>query len=299
MKTRDLVYLLVLSALWGASYLFMRIAAPEFGPVVLIHLRVAAASLLLLPIFLLRSDISELKSNWKRLAIVGTLNSVLPFCLLAYSTLYLSGGFASILTATSPLFAALIAWVWLSDRLDASRITGLVIGFAGVVVLVRDKVSFDVNGVSLAILAAIVASAFYGIGANYIKKKLSGIRSLALATGSQVAATMVLLPFAVMLWPSGPISARAWVSVILLGTASTAVAYLLYFRLITNVGPVRALTVTYLIPAFAVLWGAVFIDERVTIVMVVGCLIILFGTALATGLVSLYGKPVRNWRRRK
>lgn len=290
MKAKDVLDLLILSALWGGSFLFMRIAAPEFGPVVLIELRVVIAALLLLPIFLVLAETAELKSNWKQLATVGTLNSALPFCLLAYSTLYLTGGFASILNATSPLFAALIAGIWLSERLDSGRITGLVIGFVGVVVLVWNKVSFDVNGVSLAIIAAIVASAFYGIGANYTKKKLSGISSLTIATGSQGAAALVLSPFAVMLWPSGTISARAWVSVILLGAASTAVAYILYFRLIRNVGPVKAITVTYLVPAFAVLWGAVFIDERMTIIMVVGCLIILLGTSLATGLLPFNKK---------
>ncbi len=287
MRSRDILELLVLSALWGASFLFMRIAVPEFGPVVLAELRVGIASIFLLPILMMRADLAELRTHWKKLATVGTVNSAIPFMLLPFSTLYLTGGFASILNATSPLWAALIAWVWLSAKLDLSRITGLIIGFGGVVVLVWNKASFNLGGVSLAINAAILASIFYGIGANYTKKYLQGVSPLAIATGSQLAAAVVLLPGAIALWPDGPISVRAWAAVITMGVASTGFAYIIYFRLIANVGPASAITVTYLVPGFAVFWGAVVIDEKLTATMVIGCAIILFGTALATGLISL------------
>lgn len=287
MRSRDILELLVLSALWGASFLFMRIAVPEFGPVVLAELRVGIASIFLLPILMMRADLAELRTHWKKLATVGTVNSAIPFMLLPFSTLYLTGGFASILNATSPLWAALIAWVWLSAKLDVSRITGLIIGFGGVVVLVWNKASFNLGGVSLAIIAAIFASIFYGIGANYTKKYLQGVSPLAIATGSQLAAAVVLLPGAIALWPDGPISVRAWAAVITMGVASTGLAYIIYFRLIANVGPASAITVTFLVPGFAVFWGAVVIDEKLTATMVIGCAIILFGTALATGLISL------------
>ena len=286
MRSRDTLELLVLSALWGASFLFMRIAVPEFGPVVLAELRVAIASIFLLPILMMRADLTELRTHWKKLTTVGTVNSAIPFMLLPFSTLYLTGGFAAILNATSPLWAALIAWVWLSAKLDVSRITGLIIGFGGVVVLVWNKASFDLSGVSLAIIAAILASIFYGIGANYTKKYLQGVSPLAIATGSQLAAAVVLLPGAIALLPDGPISVRAWAAVITMGVASTGFAYIIYFRLIANVGPASAITVTYLVPGFAVFWGAVVIDEKLTATMVIGCAIILFGTALATGLMS-------------
>ncbi len=287
MRSRDILELLVLSALWGASFLFMRIAVPEFGPVVLAELRVGIASIFLLPILMMRADLAELRTHWKKLATVGTVNSAIPFMLLPFSTLYLTGGFASILNATSPLWAALIAWVWLSAKLDLSRITGLIIGFGGVVVLVWNKASFNLGGVSLAIIAAILASIFYGIGANYTKKYLQGVSPLAIATGSQLAAAVVLFPGAIALWPDGPISVRAWAAVITMGVASTGLAYIIYFRLIANVGPASAITVTFLVPGFAVFWGAVVIDEKLTATMVIGCAIILFGTALATGLMSL------------
>ena len=285
MRLKDSTDLVILSALWGASFLFMRIGTPEFGPVVLAALRVGIGSIVLLPILMLHADFRELKDNWGKLAWTGILNTAIPFMLFPFSTLYLTGGFTAILNATAPIFTVLIAWIWLSSRLDAGRIVGFVVGIGGVLVLVWDKASFDLDGVSLAILAAIVASVFYGIGGNYAKKYLQGVSSLAVATGCQLAAAIVLLPGAVALWPAGPISMKAWVAVIAMGIFSTGFAYILYFRLIANVGPASAITVTYLVPGFAILWGAMILDEQVTSSMVIGCVIILAGTSLATGML--------------
>ena len=287
MKTRDIFELLLLAALWGASFLFMRVATPEFGPVALIEIRVVIAALFLLPILAVRTGIGALKAHWGHVFAVGALNSAFPFCLLAFSTLYLTGGFAAIVNATSPLFAGIVAWFWLGDKLNSSRIAGLVIGFGGVVILVWNKISFQLDGAALAIPAAILASLFYGVAANYTKKNLSSANSLAVATGSQIGASILLLPGAILLWPENSISAQAWASVIVMGIASTGIAYILYFRLIAHVGPAKAITVTFLVPAFAVLWGAIFIDEHLTTNMVFGSAVILTGTALATGLIAL------------
>jgi len=287
MKFSDVVDLVALSALWGASFLFMRIAAPEFGPLVLVEVRVLIAAIFLLPIFLLRADVSELTSNWKKLSILSVMNSAAPFFLLTFATLSITGGFAGILNATAPIWAAMIAWVWLSDSLNLSRILGLVIGFAGVLLLVWDKVSLNFDGTTVAIIAGILAAVLYAIGGNYTKKHMSGMHPLAIATGSMIAAAIILLPIAIYLWPGAMPSLRSWIAVIIMGVASTGVAYILYFRLIRNVGPAKAITVTYLIPAFAMLWGYIFIDEKVTPIMIVGCLIIFLGTSLATGMLSL------------
>ena len=277
MKFSDIADLVALGAVWGASFLFMRIAAPEFGPLVLVEVRVFIAALFLLPIFLTRTDVSLLTKNWKHLSILSVLNSVAPFYLLTFATLSITGGFAGILNASAPIWAAMIAWVWLADRLNLSRITGL---------LVWDKVSLSFDGTTVAVLAGIVAAVFYGYGGNYAKKYLSGINPLAIATGSMIAASIILFPIAVYLWPSEMPSLRSWIAVIIMGVASTGIAYILYFRLIRNVGPAKAITVTYLIPAFAMFWGAIFIDEKVTTTMIVGCAIIFLGTALATGMLS-------------
>jgi drug/metabolite transporter (DMT)-like permease len=285
MKVRDALDLILLSALWGASFLFMRLAVPEFGPVVLAELRVAIAGLFLLPFVLYRGKTGELGAHWKKLAGVGVLNTAVPFILLPFSTLYITSGFAAILNATAPLFTALIAWLWLSISLNISRIAGFFVGFAGVVVLVRDTASFELSGVSLAIIAAIVASLFYGIGGNLARKYLQGVNPVVVAAGSQLGAAVALLPGAVALWPSEPVSVQAWIVIVTMGIVSTGFAYIIYFRLIANVGPASAITVTYLVPGFAVFWGALVLDESLTTSMIFGCAIIFAGTALATGLL--------------
>lgn len=281
----DALELTLLAAVWGASFLFMRIAAPEFGPLVLIELRVAIAALVLLPFLLAREGTALMKLHWKKLVFLGVFNSAIPFFLFAYSTLFLTAGYASILNATAPLFTAVIAWVWLSQRLDRLQSAGLLVGIIGVAVLVWPKLSFGLEGSVLAIAAGLLASFCYGVAAIFTKKYGGGMSSLTIATGSMIAATLFFLPGAVVLWPEQAISTNAWVSLLIMGVASTGFAYILYFRLIANVGPAKTITVTYLIPAFGAFWGAIVLSEEVTSVMIIGAIIILAGTALATGVI--------------
>lgn len=286
MKPRDVTELTVLAALWGASFLFMRVATPEFGPLALVELRVAIAAVFLSPILLAGTGMAEFKADWKPIVAVGALNSAIPFCLLSYSTLYLSGGFAAIVNASSPLFAGLFAWMWLSELLSRGQVAGLAIGFVGVVVLVRDKVSLQLDDAGIAVAAAILASAFYGLAANYTRKNLAHKEPRVVAAGSQLGAAVVLLPLALLMWPEKAVSLQAWISVMLMGVASTGIAYLIYFRLIAHVGPTKAITVTFLVPVFAVIWGVLLIDEAVTREMIIGSIVILTGTALVTGLIG-------------
>jgi drug/metabolite transporter (DMT)-like permease len=289
MKRADIAELLLLAALWGASFLFMRIGAPEFGPVALTALRVAGATLFLLPLVLWRGQFAALREHWKPIAIVGLANSAVPFVLFSVAALAINAGVASILNATAPLWAAAIAWLWLGDRLSGSRVAGLALGFVGVVALAWDKASLKPgeHGVSAAtaIGACLLATLCYGFAANYTKKRLTGVPPLAAAAGSQASAAVALALPALWLAPSQMPGARAWTSVVLLAVLCTGVAYLLYFRLIARLGAARAITVTYLIPLFAVLWGALFLAETVTPAMAAGGAVILAGTALATGLL--------------
>jgi drug/metabolite transporter (DMT)-like permease len=184
--------------------------------------------------------------------------------------------------------------VWLRERLTASRVAGLLIGFAGVLWLAWDRASFKPGGSGYAIVACLAATLCYGFGANLAKKKLAGVPPLAVATGSQLSAAVVLAVPAALWWPATTPSATAWTAAALLAVACTSIAYVLYFRLIAHIGPTNAITVTFLIPAFAVLWGFVFLDEAFTPQMVVGCLVILVGTALTTGALKLpSGRAVR------
>jgi drug/metabolite transporter (DMT)-like permease len=289
-KAADGAELVTLAAIWGASFLFMRMGAGEFGPVALAFVRVAGATAFLLPLLAWRGQLGALRSHWKPILLVGITNSAIPFVCFGLAVLAITGGLSAIFNATTPLFGALIAWLWLKDRLSASRAIGLGIGFAGVVWLAWDKASIKTGdaGVSsaLAIAACLLATLLYGFSANFTKRYLQGVSSLALATGSQLSATLFLALPAIGLWPSRMPGAASWIAAALLALMCTGVAYVLYFRLIAHVGPSNAISVTFLVPAFAVLWGAVFLHEAITGAMVIGCAIILLGTSLATGLLK-------------
>ena len=264
----------------------MRVAAPEFGPVPLIAMRVGIAAVFLLVVLALRGGWRELYTNGWSLVVLGLLTSAVPFSLFAYAVLSLTAGFASVLNATVPLFGALVAYIWLGDKLGRMRVVGLAVGFAGVLVLVRDKFSFGAGGSGWAVLAGLGAAVLYGIAASYTKKYLSKVDPLINATGSQVAASGFLVIPAVLYWPERNPSLTSWASAIALGVACTGIALILFFRLIDRIGPAKAITVTYLIPVFGVLWGLLFLDEPVTRNMIIGCAIILLGTGLANGLIG-------------
>ncbi|MEN9568762.1 MAG: hypothetical protein RLZZ69_3960 [Cyanobacteriota bacterium] len=279
MKVSDLIELLFLAALWGGSFLFMRIAAPVLGPVWLIEMRVLLAGLALLPLFIRLNLWHEARQKLTPLFIV--INSALPFLLLAFASVFLPAGFTSILNATSPLFGALVAAVWLREKLTLSIMSGLVLGFTGVTVLVGMKTLETTASSSISIAAGLIAALLYAIAAPYSKLHLSGVAPLAIATISQLGAAIFLLPLLPFTVPQITPSSIILLSVLVLALFSTAIAYILYFRLIQNIGSTKALTVTYLIPVFAMLWGKLLLQEPITISMVLGCSLILFGTAIA------------------
>jgi drug/metabolite transporter (DMT)-like permease len=285
-KTRDLVDLFALGAIWGASFLFMRVAAPEFGAIPLIAARVGIAAVFLLIVLSRRGSVADLYTHATRLTFLGAINSAIPFTLFAYAVLSVTSGFASVLNATAPLFGALVAFLWLRDRPSPMRIAGLIVGFLGVLVLVWGRLSVGDGTGTSAVLAGLAAAVLYGIAANYTKKRLAGVDSLVIATGSLIAATVLLCPLALLYWPNNPPGIVSWVSAVLLAVICTGIAYILYFRLLTRIGPAKTLAVTYLIPAFGVLWGHLLLDEPVTASMIAGCAVILAGTTLATGVLA-------------
>lgn len=286
MKTNDLAELAVLAALWGASFLFMRLGAAEFGPVALAAVRVAGAALVLIPLLHWRGQMGELRRHWRAIFVVGVTNSALPFLFFSYAALSISAGLSSIFNASAPLWGALVAWCWLRERPTLARTLGLAIGFAGVVGLAWEKASFKPGGSGWAIVACLAAALCYGFSANFTRKRLQGVAPMAVAAGSQFAAALLLALPALWWWPATAPSAHAWAMVALLAVLCTGLAYLLYFRLIAHVGAANAIAVTFLIPAFAVLWGWLFLAEALTPAMAIGCAVILLGTALATGVLA-------------
>ena len=293
MKSSDITELFVLAALWGASFLFMRMGAAEFGPVALSAVRVTGAALLLMPLLLWRGQLGALRAHWWPIGVVGVTNSALPFLFFSYAALSLTAGLSAIFNAASPLFGALVAWLWLKDRLTPLRVLGLVIGFVGVLWLAWDKANFKPGGTGWALLACVAGPLCYGASASFTKRYLAGVPPLAVAAGSQLGAALVLALPAVLWWPATAPSNRTWAAAAMLAVLCTGFAYLLYFRLIAHVGPANAIAVTFLVPAFAVLWGALLLGEQVTAAMLAGCAVILLGTGLATGLLKLPQRPAR------
>lgn len=290
MKQRDLVDLLLLAAIWGASFLFMRVAAPHFGAFPLVFVRVALASLVLLPLLAWQGQGAALKQHWRAIALVGALNSALPFALFTLAALAINAGLSAIFNATTPLWTAIFAWWWLHDRPAPVRALGLAIGFAGVLALAAGKASLQPgdHGISpaLAIGACLAATALYGVAANATKRYLTGVPSLALATGSQLSAALLVALPAWWAWPAANPPATAWGAAVLLAVLCSGVAYVLYFRLIARLGPAGAASVTFLIPLFAVGWGWAFLAEAPTWGMAAGGAVILVGTALSAGLIA-------------
>ena len=286
---------LALGALWGSSFLFMRSSALEFGAMATAAGRVGIAAAFLLPIVLIKGLLPELKKHWKKIFFMGIFNSAIPFACFAFSLLSITTGLSAILNATVPMFGALVAWVWLKDKPALTRIVGIAIGFTGIALLAWGKASFkpDASGAvtGWAVVACLVACLCYGISASYAKKYMGGIHPMVTAAGSQIGATLGLALPAMWLWPARTPSTTAWLALIVLGVACTGIAYILYFRLIEKAGPQRTLTVTFLIPVFAVFYGAVFLREAVTPWMLLCAVVIVCGTALATGLIKFKASP--------
>ena len=225
------------------------------------------------------------------LAVVGVLNSALPFLLFSFALLSITTGLSAILNATVPLFGALVAWAWLKDRPGPTRVVGLAVGFLGVAMLAWDKASLRpaASGIApaWAVLACLGATVCYGIAASATKRYLAGVPPLVTATGSQLGAALALAGPALWLWPAQSPGTHAWLALAVLGVLCTGIAYILYFRLIEQAGPARALAVTFAVPVFAVVYGLLFLGERVTPWMLLCGAVVVCGTALSTGLLKL------------
>ena len=281
----------LLAAIWGASFMFMQQAVRDFGPLPTAFVRVSVAALFLLPLMLARGQWPALRRHAGPVLLCGVINSGLPFALFSFALLHLPTGLTSILNATVPLFGALVAWAWLGHRPGASRSLGLVIGFIGVALLAWDKIAFRAGAsagmAALAVFACLCATLSYAAAASFTHRYLSGLPALMTATGSQIGAALGLALPALLLWPASAPSLGAWTAVIALGVLCTGIAYIMYFRLIEQLGPARSLTVTFAVPVFAIVYGATLLGETITPWMLMCGAIVLCGTVLATGLLKL------------
>lgn len=282
MGFRQVGTLLLLSAVWGGSFLFMRVAAPVLGPVLLIELRVLLAGLALLVHGLLTKSLPDLRGYWRQYLVIGAINSAIPFVLVASAELHLPASLAATLNAMTPLFGVIVAALWTGERLRSRTVLGLAVGFAGVVVLVGLG-PLPLSAVTLwSIGASLLAALFYGVAAVYTRARAQGAQPYALALYSQLFAALLLMPAVPFTLPTVWPSTTVIVSVLLLALLSTALAYRLYFYLIVSAGPTKATMVTYLSPAFGMLWGTVFLQEQLAPAFMLGFLLILGSVVLVS-----------------
>lgn len=271
----DGMLLTLLGAIWGASFLFMRLAGPAFGPIALIEVRVAIASVILVLFALVQGVGRELWRYPWRMLVVGLTNSAIPYCLFAYATLDMTAGFAAILNATAPFFGALIAALVLKDRLSVQKWMGLTVGFLGVCILVTSQRS--VEGGWKGVLACLIAACLYAVAAHYSKRQLRDVAPMAIAASSQVASSLVLLPLAILYWPAVSPGGSPWLAAAMLGLLCTGGALAIYFKLLQRMGAMPSMTVAYLIPLFGVLWGGLFLGESLQWSLLIGGSLIFLG----------------------
>jgi len=293
-KLRHFIELLILAAIWGASFMFMRVAAPEFGATALASYRMVFAALTLSPILVyyvynknwlsdrtaqaenlsLTAPPRSTKVIFAHIFIIGIISAAIPMYFFAYAATNLDAGFSSIMNV-------------FNNRLSKLAIVGLFLGFLGVFVLSMDKLSWDFTDQIKGILAIICATSFYGLSANYSKQMLTGIKPLFIASGSLFGSALLMLPILIYTTPNVmTISPLAWLMLIGLSVVSTGVAYVLYYRIIEHSGPTNAMMVTFLIPIFGVFFGYIFLGEQLSINILWGVLLILIGVSLTTGVIN-------------
>jgi drug/metabolite transporter (DMT)-like permease len=275
---RTPVELTLLGAVWGGSFLFMRVAAADFGPFPLVEVRLTLGALALLP-FLWRARSQFTPALWLRIAGIASVNTVAPFALFAWGAERAPAGIGAIANATTVMFTWLVAFLFFGERIGPRRMVGLVMGFVGVVVLASGKTAGA--SVGAAALAGTAASLCYGFGHNLVRRYLTGYPPAAVAAATLTSGALLLSPLAIYSWPRHPIAPASWLSAVLLGILCTGIALVFLYRLIARIGAPRTSTVTYLIPLFGVIWAWLLLGEGVTLSMVLAGALILAGVALS------------------
>ncbi|WP_286268918.1 DMT family transporter [Thalassotalea hakodatensis] len=287
MKTHPAIEFILLAAIWGASFLFMKLGVPEFGPITFMAIRTLIGALVLLLVLIIKQQTRTLVHAPWQLFIVGLFNTAIPFVLFGWATLSLTASNISVLNATTPLFGALVAYIWLKNRLTKLQVFGLLLGFAGVYVLMYPQLTIAPADTLLPTLAVLLAAACYGIGASVSKQYLTNVKPLASAAGSQIAGSLILVPISLFYLPQTIPSITAINAALAIGILCTGFAYILLFRLISDIGPTNAISVTYLIPVFGIFWGVMILNETITEFTFYGSALILIGVAFSTGAFKL------------
>lgn len=277
-RTVDSLRLVALAAIWGGGFLFMRVAAPEFGAPATAFLRVALGGIALALWFRLSGVSLGLRTHWKTYAIVGLLNCAIPFGLFAFAALHIPAGLSALLNAATPLFGAVFAALWLAEPLTPKRVFGLACGFAGVALVSGARLESASAVVGWAIAAGIAATACYALNGIFMRRFARGVTPQGVSAGSLLAASLLLAPLALAAPPPQWPSLLAIANVVGLALVATAIAFLIFFRLMADVGPTRTLMVTFLIPVFGVGWGALILGESLSPQALAGGALVIVGT---------------------
>jgi drug/metabolite transporter (DMT)-like permease len=288
--------LLVLGAIWGAAFMFMRVAVPEFGALALAGARVTLACVLMIAIVVVMREPTHFKSHWKKYLFVGGVNTAIPFIAYCFAALYIPAGYSAIANSTTPIWGALIAWLWFKEPLGAAKWLGIAFAFSGVVALVGLQPVAITPMVVFSMLAVLFAAGMYATASFLIRRHLQDIPGLVGATGMVWGATVWLVLPALFAAPKTLPSWSAWGAVAALAVLCTAIGYLLFFRLIARIGPQRASSVAFLFPAFAAFWGWLLLDEPITANMLIGMALVLTGTALVSAPSSWFAEAIENLR---
>ena len=275
MKAKDIIRLLLLAAIWGSSYLFLRIAAPVIGISMTMGLRITIAALFMILVFSFLNKLPEYKLYWKQYLVLGMLNLVAPFALVTFAVANLNASIGAILNATTPLFTMIISSYWMKEKMSVRKLTGLFIGLMGLVILVG-WIPIELNGRTILALAfSLLASLSYGIGAVYTRIKFRQSPPMQTATGQISAAALLVLPLLIFSNSSYDLNLNMALVVLVLALICTALGYALYFKLISTIGSINASLVTMLVPVFSLIWGIVFLGETLTPGLLAGLALIL------------------------
>ena len=287
MRPADLGRLLLLAAIWGASYLFMRIAVPHVGAEWMVEGRTLAGGLVMAAFLALTRTSPAVARHWRGYLVLGALAVALPFWLIGTAVKTIDASTAAILNATSPIFSAIVAAFCIRERLTAEKVAGIAISIAGIAILVGWTPRPMTGAELLACSLSLAACACYGAASVYTKVRLKDAPPAALSTASCLVGAAAMAPFTPWAGLAAPVPASAWAAILVLGIVCTGFAFILYYRLIADLGPVRATTVTLLIPVFGILWGVLFLGEPLTPGRIAGAATVLLGCALALGLLRI------------
>ena len=280
MSRRDLGLLVALSAIWGSSFLFIKVGVEELEPAVVVCGRLVVGALVLVPVVIARGGVSGLRAMLVPIAVLGALNNALPYWLLSFAETRIDSGLAAVIQAAAPIFTVLLAIrIDPSQRVTGLRLGGVGLGFVGVALLV----GVQEGGELLGAVAVVGTALCYAVSVLYAGRAIRSFSPLDVSIGQLSVGALLTLPAALLQWPAETPSAKVVGAVLVLGVLGTGVAYLLYFALIVRAGASRAILVTYLVPAFALVYGSLILDEPVTASALAGLALILGGTTLATG----------------